>query len=305
MAQIKKIKWLITGSGGQLATEMSLILKKTDVDFVSLSHKELDIRDYEAVKNVIDQLKPEVILNAAAWTNVDLAEDYSKEAYEINANGALNLAKTAKINDIKLIQISTDYVFSGEPIKKWETTDVRNPVNVYGKTKSIAEDLILSEHADKTVILRTAWLYSPWRTNFVKKIIFKAITDNEEIEVVTDQYGQPTSAHSLANRILELNQNKIESGIFHATNSGITNWFQFAQKIFNLIGADLTRLKPINSSSLNQKAVRPKYTELSHDSWNKYKISSMLNWEDELSLQFQTIFEQVRKEISQNEIYKT
>jgi dTDP-4-dehydrorhamnose reductase len=215
----------------------------------------------------VSAVAPTVIINAAAWTDVDKAEFESENAHLTNTVGALNIALAAKASGSIFAQVSTDYVFSGVSDSPWQEHDTRDPVSVYGATKAAGEVAVLGEYPESSYIFRTAWLYSKWGTNFAKTMTRIAITADGAVRVVNDQVGQPTSAIDLANQIVDSILAKLPFGIYHATNSGQGSWFDFAKEIFELSGAPTSRVVPASSNEFMRPAKRPSYSVLSHNGW--------------------------------------
>jgi len=270
--------WLITGGSGQLGMAVSQELGKRGLLFNAWSSKDLNITQGRIVRDVVSELSPKVIINCAAWTDVDGAETNELEASRVNGDGAENLALAAKNCGAKLIHISTDYVFSGESKSPWQTGDAVNPQSAYGRTKADGEARAIRAYSEKTSVVRTAWLYSPWGKNFAKTMTRLAIHCDGEVRVVNDQMGQPTSAIDLAKQLVVLGLSNSPAGIYHGTNSGEATWFQFAQEIFKLAGADGNRVVPVSSSEYLRPAKRPAYSVLSHDAWANTAVEPMRDW---------------------------
>jgi dTDP-4-dehydrorhamnose reductase len=270
--------WLITGALGQLGIAISHELGEQGLFFNAWSSSDLDITQGPIVRDFVSDLSPKVIINCAAWTDVDGAETNELEASRVNVDGAENLALAAKNCGAKLIHISTDYVFSGEGKSPWQTCDATNPQSVYGRTKLAGESLILKSYQANSTIVRTAWLYSPWGKNFAKTVTRLAINGVGEVRVVNDQIGQPTSATDLAKQLVELGLSSSPPGIYHGTNSGEGTWFEFAQEIFKLVGVDMNRVIPVSSSEYPRPAKRPPYSALSHDAWANTTVQPMRSW---------------------------
>lgn len=224
------MKILITGANGMLAKSVREKLSEGN-ELICTDVNELDITDESAVLKKVEEIKPEYIINCAAYTAVDKAEDVYDLADKINADGPGNLAKAAKAVDAVLIHISTDYVFNGDLdlSKSYVETDQVGPVTVYGKTKLHGEEEV-QKNTDKFYIFRTAWLYGDGN-NFVRTML-KLGTTKDEINVVSDQHGSPTYAEDLANIIKQAIEKKIPYGIYHTTNQGFTTWYEFTKKIF-------------------------------------------------------------------------
>lgn len=243
---------LITGANGQLGRELSYILPGailTDKD-------DLDITNERIVKYWVDKNNIDTIVNCAAYTAVDKAEEDIKLATKINVDGPRNLAKSGA----KIIHISTDYVFDGNGHKPYQVHDKTNPLSVYGKTKLAGEKEVL-KYADNAIIIRTAWLYSPYGNNFVKTM--RRLGNEKTVSVVSDQIGTPTYAYDLAETIVQiLPQMTMQNrGIYHFTNEGVCSWYDFAHEIMKM--SDLKcEVIPIPSSAYPTRARRPYYSVL-------------------------------------------
>jgi dTDP-4-dehydrorhamnose reductase len=277
---------LILGANGQLGqsfAERVQFHQGSKHEFTFLGKNDVDITDLDTLMSVVTTVCPDVLVNAAAWTDVKSAEDDYEMAFNVNVLGVSNIAKATNSLKTRIIQVSTDYVFKGDgctPISESEDT---NPINNYGKTKAEAEKFLLSNHSDRSLIVRTAWLYGPFGSNFLKSILRKGLTrPNERLEVVCDQWGQPTSSLDLAETILNLALSNAQSGVFHGTNAGATNWFDFARIAFEHAGLDPTRINPIKSAEMDSKVSRPKYSVLGHDSWGLSGYEAMRHWEEPL-----------------------
>jgi len=269
---------LITGANGQLGhTFQSLISTKQAI----FRGRELDITNFELVEDFITTHSVTAIINAAAYTAVDLAETESALAFHINSFGARNLALISQKFEIPLIHISTDYVFDGTNYRPYVETDIPNPISTYGKSKLEGEEAVL-ELAHSAYIIRTSWLYSGFGKNFLTNIT-KLALERESLSIVADQIGTPTYAQDLAEVILELLPN-LEAGtrqILHYSNQGVASWYDFAYEIINLQNIDC-KLTPIPTTSYPTPAARPYYSIL-----DKTLISSLLqspipHWKDSL-----------------------
>ena len=230
MKEGKLMKILITGGNGMLAKEVrEKFAEGNELTITDVA--ELDITDEKAVLNFVTNLKPDYIINCAAFTAVDKAEECYELADKINGDGPTNLAKAAKVNNAKLVHISTDYVFSGDldVSKDYKEDDEKAPVTVYGKTKLHGEQGI-EENMEEYYIFRTAWLYGVGGNNFVKTMT-KLGTDRDEISVVSDQHGSPTYAKDLTEIIYQAIEKKIPYGVYNATNQGYTTWYDFTKEI--------------------------------------------------------------------------
>jgi dTDP-4-dehydrorhamnose reductase len=270
--------WLITGSSGQLGIAVSEELDSRGLVFEAFGSKDLDITQDLIVRDLVSRVSPRVIINCAAWTDVDAAETSEALALKVNSDGAENIALAAKNCGAKLIHVSTDYVFSGESETPWQVADEIDPQSAYGRTKADGEGRVLGAYPENSSIVRTAWLYSPWSKNFAKTISRLALNGDDEVRVVNDQMGQPTSATDLAKQLVQLSLSSSPAGIYHGTNSGQATWFDFAREVFKLSGADVNRVIPVSSSEYLRPAKRPSYSVLSHDSWAKTTINPMRDW---------------------------
>jgi dTDP-4-dehydrorhamnose reductase len=290
------MSWLITGGSGQLGIALSRELDSRGIFFHTWNSKELDITQSPIVQVLFSSLSPDVIVNCAAWTDVDGAESNEHLASRVNSEGAENVALAAKQGQAKLIHLSTDYVFSGESNAPWEIDAIVNPQSAYGRTKAEGENRVLDSYPENSSIVRTAWLYSPWGKNFVKTMTRLAIKSDKEVRVVNDQVGQPTSATDLAKQIVDLGLSGAPSGIYHGTNAGKATWFELAKEIFIFSGANINRVIPVSSIEYPRPAKRPAYSVLSHDSWAKTAIEPMRDWRIALEKAIPAIISAVQAE---------
>jgi dTDP-4-dehydrorhamnose reductase len=272
------MKWLITGANGQLGRCLQQTLSTRGIAFAALSHSDLDITNIALLKESINSIKPDVVVNAAAYTTVEQAEIDSDEAFRINQLGAANVAIVSKSVDAKLVHFSTDYVFAGNGISPWQVNDLTEPLSIYGKSKLAGEIEILKEFPENSLIIRTAWLYSPYGNNFYKTMLSKALYGDQSVRVVSDQQGQPTSSLDLAELAVTAVIKKVAPGVFHGTNSGACSWFQFAKYIFEIAGEDANRVIPIITSEFVTRAQRPKYSVLDNRKWTEYGIEPLQPW---------------------------
>jgi dTDP-4-dehydrorhamnose reductase len=274
------MKWLITGANGQLGRCLQETLDAKGVDFVALAHNDLDITNIALLKECLSSIKPDVVVNAAAYTNVEQAEIDSDAAIKINQSGAANVAIASKSVRAKLVHYSTDYVFAGNGNSPWKVNDLTEPLSIYGKSKLAGEEEILKEYPEKSLIIRTAWLYSPYGKNFYKTMLTKALNGDESVRVVNDQQGQPTNAFDLAELTVNAVTKNVASGVFHGTNAESSSWFEFAQYIFEIAGADSARVIPVLSSEFATKVQRPKYSVLDNQKWSEFGIVPLCSWKD-------------------------
>ena len=277
---------LITGANGQLGNCLRDLAKEYQdkYRFFYTDVAELDITDADAIESYVTDNQIDIIINAAAYTAVDKAEDDQENAYRINCTAVANLAKAAKKHDLSLFHISTDYVFSGDSSKPHEEKDMTAPKSVYGSTKLAGEQAIV-ESGCRAVIIRTSWLFSEYGNNFVKTML-RLGSERESLNVVCDQVGGPTYAGDLAKVIFQLIENGLEhSGteFYHFANEGVCSWYDFAKVIMEM-GGKACLVKPIFTSEYPAKARRP-----ASSVFNLRKIKTATNmeipyWRDSLLL---------------------
>lgn len=297
MATSEEMKWGITGGSGQLARSLVDLLSKEGIQYVAWDHSEVDIGDPSSIEK-ISGCQPSVLINCAAWTDVDGAEDFFEDALKVNQVGTQNVAIAARELNIPLIHISSDYVFSGTKSQPWNINDIAEPTSKYGVSKLLSERKIQEIWPDKSLIFRTAWLYSPYKRNFAKTMIHKALASKQAVSVVNDQTGQPTNAHDLAAQILSSVKDQIPSGIYHATNSGQATWWDFACRLFQLCGESTDRVKPVMSRDFPSRVKRPTYSVLDLSEWSKVGIEEMRDWKAALDESFPEIRNVVERELS-------
>jgi dTDP-4-dehydrorhamnose reductase len=252
---------LVTGANGQLGKELQQLEKKwPSFRFLFLSREDLPIHHFELVRNFFKASKPSVLINCAAYTAVDKAEQEPLLARQVNAEAVGVLAAVCAANQCRFIHISTDYVFDGTATSPYKEQDLTAPQSVYGQTKLEGERQALLANP-QTLIIRTSWVYSSFGKNFVKTII-RLLQDKPQISVVQDQLGSPTYAADLANAILQIiSSNNWIPGIYNYSNSGIISWYQFAQEIGKLVGSS-TPIKGISTAEYPTPAKRPAWSVL-------------------------------------------
>ena len=273
---------LVTGSNGQLASCIKDLAKQYEgLNFIYTDYQELDICDLNQVNTFFKSNKKiDYCINCAAYTAVDKAESDVEKAFEINANGAKNLAIACREFDAILIQISTDFVFDGEKKEPYTETDVAKPISVYGASK-LQGEIEIKQTLETYFILRTSWLYSEHGTNFMKTMLRLAET-RDEISVVSDQIGTPTYAGDLADVILKIISSKNTNfGLYHYSNEGVASWCEFAKAIFEASNIEI-KLNPIKTSAYPTPAKRPVYSVMDKTKIeNKLKVET-LNWSESL-----------------------
>ena len=289
------MKILVTGANGMLAKEVKERFQKEN-EVIATDVSELDITNEEKVFEYINNLKPDYIINCAAYTAVDKAEDNYELADRINGDGPANLAKAAKSANSILVHISTDYVFGGDldVSKDYKEEDPKAPVTAYGKTKLHGEQEI-EKNTDKYYIFRTAWLYGIGGNNFVKTMT-QLGSSRDELNVVSDQHGSPTYAKDLTEIIYQAIEKKIPYGIYNATNQGYTTWYDFTKEILEKQGITC-KVNPVTTEEYIEmmkikQAKRPFNSQLSKDKLLKLGIK-IPDWKDGL--------ERYLKEVEENE----
>ena len=280
---------LVTGSNGQLASCIKDLAKQYDgLNFIYTDYQELDICDLNQVNAFFkSNHKIHYCINCAAYTAVDKAESDADKAFEINADGAKNLAIACREFDAILIQISTDFVFDGGKKEPYSETDVAKPIGVYGASKLQGEQEII-KILETYFILRTSWLYSEYGTNFMKTMLKLAET-RDEISVVSDQIGSPTYAGDLAAVILKIIcSNNTNFGLYNYSNEGVASWYDFAKAIFESHNVAVS-LIPVFSNQYQAVATRPKYSVLDSEKAKKEFNIQSLNWEISLKKAIENI----------------
>lgn len=276
---MKKI--LVTGANGQLGQCLQKISSQfEEFEFIFTDSETLDITIKEEVNDFFWQNAPDFCINAAAYTAVDLAETDIEKAFLVNADGAENLAEACSENNAQFIHVSTDYVFDGENNLAYTEEDFTNPLGVYGASKLAGDELAL-EVNPCSVILRTSWVYSEFGKNFVKTML-NLFATKDELNIVADQFGQPTNANDLAEAIMKIiKSEKITPGIFNFSNLGRISWFDFAEKIAELSEAKI-KLNAIETSQYPTPAKRPKNSVLDLDKISKTYAIQLKPWEESL-----------------------
>ncbi|AKB12930.1 dTDP-4-dehydrorhamnose reductase [Methanosarcina thermophila] len=255
------IKTLILGAGGMLGSDLC----KAFPEAVKFTHKDLDITSRKQVLEAIREINPDVVINAAAYTDVDGCEDNQELAYEVNGDGPGNIAEACSIVGAKLVHFSTDYVFDGSK-KEYTESATPNPINVYGYSKLLGEKKI-TENVDDFRIIRISWLFGTHGKNFVDTML-KLSREMDTVKVVNDQFGKPTYTVDLAAKVKEIIG--LEPGIYHITNDGICSWYEFASSIID-------NVIPCTSEEFPRKAKRPKYSVLANT-----KTEPMRHWKEAL-----------------------
>ena len=274
---------LVTGSNGQLGNELQQLAPAfTDYVFLFAAKDDLNITDEAAIENYFSEHSINFCVNCAAYTAVDKAESETEQAFLMNATAVAILATVCEKNNTQLIHISTDYVFDGTASKPYKETDQTNPVSVYGKSK-LQGELLAIQNCPSAIIVRTAWLYSSFKNNFVKTML-RLMKEKESINVVSDQLGCPTYAADLAAAIMHIitsKQSKANPGIYHYSNAGITNWYQFAVAIQEFSNSNCV-VNPIPTSQYPTAAKRPAYSVLETTKIKETFALMIPNWGESL-----------------------
>lgn len=272
------MKIIVTGSRGQLGSDVTAQLKKEGIEVIEASLPEIDITDSNAVENLVAESRADGVIHCAAYTNVDLAESEKELCRKINVDGTLNIARSCKNHDIPLLFTSTDYVFSGEGNTPFEIYSEKAPCNFYGESKLGGENAVI-ENCDKYFILRISWVFGENGKNFVKTMLRLAETKSE-INVVADQIGSPTYTKDLAVLICQMIKTD-KYGVYHATNEGFCSWADFAEKIMEY--SDLpVKINRISSDEYKSAAVRPLNSRLSKKSLDEAGFCRLPDWQDAL-----------------------
>ncbi len=276
------MKILITGAKGQLGQDVVKLLEEQTCEVFSFGREELNITDEKQVNEKVLSIQPDIIIHTAAYTQVDQAESDEEAAFKVNAEGTKYLAQAAESVGAKFCYVSTDYVFDGTKNTPYKADDQTNPQTVYGKSKLVGEQYT-QEYCSKYFIVRTSWVFGIYGNNFVKTML-RLAESKKEIGVVNDQVGSPTYTADLANFIIKLMKSN-KYGIYHASNSGVCSWYDFAQEIFKLAQLDV-RMKPLKSKEFIRAAVRPKYSVLYKEGTQEQEIYKFADWEDALKRYF-------------------
>ena len=269
---------LVTGSTGQLGSDVVKELLKRGYSTLSPNRSELNLCSEDNIRNYILNSNCEAIVHCAAYTQVDKAEDEKDLCIKINATATKHIVKCAKILDIPMIYISTDYVFDGTKDGEYTENDETNPINIYGESK-LAGEKYVQEILDKYYIVRTSWVFNINGKNFIETML-RLSKANNQLSIVNDQIGSPTYTRDLSRLLVDmLETNKY--GLYHATNEGYCSWYEFANTIFKLANINID-IKAINSNEYASRAKRPMNSKLSKDKLIEYGFKPLPHWEDAL-----------------------
>ncbi|MCI5569494.1 MAG: dTDP-4-dehydrorhamnose reductase [Lachnospiraceae bacterium] len=282
------MRFLITGVKGQLGHDIMGELKKRGHETVGVDIEEMDITDPKACEKVITEAKVDGVFHCAAYTAVDAAEDNKELCMKINVQGTENIAKVCEKLDIKMMYISTDYVFNGEGTRPWEPDDKTEPLNVYGESKYYGE-VAVTDHVKKFYVVRIAWVFGINGKNFIKTML-RLGKERDELTVVDDQFGSPTYTYDLSRLLVDMMETD-KYGFYHATNEGICSWYEFACEIFRQAGLNV-KVTPVSSKEYNSKAKRPSNSRMNKDKLTENGFERLPKWQDALSRYLRELKEQ-------------
>lgn len=270
---------LVTGVKGQLGHDVMDELAAKGIEGIGVDVEEMDITDAAACEKVITEAKPDAVIHCAAYTAVDAAEDNLELCRKINAEGTRNIARVCKAMDIKMMYISTDYVFNGGGERPWEPDDHREPLNVYGLTKYEGE-IAVEQNVQKYFIVRIAWVFGVNGKNFIKTML-RLGKEKGAVSVVDDQIGSPTYTYDLARLLVDMIQTD-KYGRYHATNEGLCSWYEFACEIFRQAGMDEVKVTPVDSDGFPAKAKRPSNSRMSKEKLTENGFERLPSWQNAL-----------------------
>ncbi|MEV0718531.1 dTDP-4-dehydrorhamnose reductase [Asanoa sp. NPDC050611] len=275
-------KVLVTGAGGMLGSDLVAVLSDLPAFTVTAARRaDLDLADAAAVAAAVPG--HDVVINAAGWTDVDGAETSEEAATLVNGTAVASMAAACASSGARLVHVSTDYVLSGTASSPYPESAVPAPVNAYGRSKLAGERAVLSVLPAAGYVVRTAWLYGAHGRNFAATML-RLAGSRETVDVVDDQWGQPTWSLALARQLVTLAScSSAPPGIYHGTASGSTTWYHFARAVFALNGLDADRVRPTTSAAFVRPAVRPTYSVLGHDRWAAAGLAPMASWQTSLA----------------------
>lgn len=275
----------VTGVKGQLGNDVMDQLEKQGLTGIGVDVEEMDITDPEACRKVITEAKPDAVIHCAAYTAVDAAEDNVELCRKVNGEGTRNIARVCRDLNIKMMYISTDYVFNGQGERPWEPDDYREPLNVYGQTKYEGE-LAVEELVENFFTVRIAWVFGRGK-NFIKTML-RLGRKNGAVNVVNDQIGSPTYTYDLARLLVDMIQTE-KYGRYHATNEGICSWYEFACEIFRQAGMTEVKVTPVSSGQFQAKAKRPMNSRMSKEKLTEEGFERLPSWQDALGRYLKTL----------------
>lgn len=286
--------WLVTGAGGMLGHDLRAVLTAAGHRHTAATRKELDLTDAAAVEAAV--AGHDVVINAAAWTDVDAAEANEAAATAVNGTAVAHLARACAQTGARLLHVSTDYVFPGDADRPYPEDAPTGPINAYGRSKLAGERAVTELLPQAGYVVRTAWLYGAHGRNFVTTVL-RLAGQREHLDVVDDQLGQPTWSYALAQRLVELGvaalAGRAPAGSYHATSSGQTTWYGLAREVFARAGLDPGRVRPTTSGRFPRPARRPGYSVLGHDRWAAAGLPPMPDWRVSLALALPSLLDRV------------
>ncbi|WP_307710276.1 dTDP-4-dehydrorhamnose reductase [Streptomyces sp. V1I6] len=277
------MRWMVIGATGMLGGEVAAQLTAHGADPVRTGRADLDLTDPAAVAAAVADGRPDVVVNCAAWTAVDLAETEEASALDVNGTGPEHVARACAATGSRLLHVSTDYVLGGTSAdagRPYAEDAEPDPRTAYGRTKLAGERAVLAGLPDAAAVVRTSWLYGRDGGGFVHTMARLAREPGRTVEVVDDQHGQPSWAPDVAARLIALGTLPADRarGVFHATGAGCTTWHELAREVFRLTGQDPDRVRAMDSSRLERAAVRPAWSVLGHDRWAASGLGPMRHW---------------------------
>lgn len=279
---------LVTGAGGMLGRDLLAVLAgRPDLTVTAATRADLDVTDAGSVHAVV--AGHDVVVNTAAWTDVDAAETHEDAATAVNGTAVAHLARACAAHDARLVQVSTDYVLPGDATTPYPEDALTAPVNAYGRGKLAGERAVTDLLPEAGYVVRTAWLYGAHGPNFVATML-RLAGQREHLDVVDDQHGQPTWSHTLAERLVALADAAVAGratpGVYHGTCAGETTWYGLARAVFELAGLDPERVRPTTSDRFTRPATRPAYSVLGHDRWTAAGLPPLPHWRPTLAAAF-------------------
>ncbi|MCU1656292.1 MAG: dTDP-4-dehydrorhamnose reductase [Pseudonocardiales bacterium] len=277
-------RWLVTGAEGMLGVDLVAELRRAGHDVTAVGRQTLDVTDAAAVEPAV--VGHDLVVNAAAYTDVDGAEADEDRATLVNGTSVGHLATACRAAGTRLVQVSTDYVLPGTGSDPYPEDTPTGPVNAYGRSKLVGERAVLAALPDTGYVVRTAWLYGEHGRNFVATML-RLAAERDSVEVVDDQRGQPTWTRALAVQLVALGEaalaGRAAPGVYHGTAAGEATWYELARAVFSLSGLDPNRVRPTTSDRFPRPATRPTYSVLSHAGWVRAGLASMSPWHEMLA----------------------
>ena len=270
-------RWLVLGAAGMLGRDLVATLRQREEAVIASTRADLDVTCGREVGAAMRRYRPDYVVNCAAWTAVDAAEEHPGQALAVNGKGAEHVAAACAATGARLLHLSTDYVFGGDARQPYPEEHPPAPATAYGRGKLAGENAVLGLLPRSGLVLRTAWLYGAHGASFAATMIDRA-AGQHPVDVVDDQWGQPTWTVDVAHQIVALADAGARPGIYHATSAGETTWCRFAREIFRLLGADPGRVRAVTSDRYPRPARRPGYSVLGHGGWARAGVPPLRDW---------------------------